>query len=253
MAEFTIGHDNLKNFLSSLGKDLSDIVITLSEDGITASVGKDTHYIRRQMDCGVTQTGRIVISDLPKFKSFLATIKGGDITVTQSGRTGTLHVACGKASLQLPTSSYVQSQDKVGLMERLIKQSEDNMWQTWHQMSLDYHAKVDSEALKPAAKFGKVLGEKYSCKTEFDPQGREFVIRGGKASTGKMFVKASLNDIDSPEIPARSAFDRWLPELLNNLPSGEMNLYTGDETVLVLEQPATKFLMVVIDQEYEED
>ena len=94
MAEFTIAHDKLKNFLGSLGKDLSDIVITLSETGISASIGKDTHYIRRQMNCSVTQTGRICISDLAKFKSFLTATKSGDITITQSGRTGTLHVAC---------------------------------------------------------------------------------------------------------------------------------------------------------------
>ena len=68
-----------------------------------------------------------------------------------------------------------------------------------------------------------------------------------------MFVRAPLSDIASPEIPARSAFDKWLPELLSNLPNGELNLYTGDETVLVLEQPSTNFLMVIMDQEYEED
>ena len=68
-----------------------------------------------------------------------------------------------------------------------------------------------------------------------------------------MFIRATLVGIDSPEISARSAFDRWLPELLSNLPNGELNLYTGDETVMVFEQPATNFLMIVIDQEYEED
>jgi hypothetical protein len=30
-------------------------------------------------------------------------------------------------------------------------------------------------------------------------------------------------------------------------------MHTGDETVLILEQPSTGFLMIVIDQEYEED
>ena len=79
------------------------------------------------------------------------------------------------------------------------------------------------------------------------------IIRGGKKATGKMFVKAPLSNIEATALPVRSAFDKWLPELLTNLPSGSFDLHTGDETVIILEQPSTNFLMVVIDQEYEED
>jgi hypothetical protein len=68
-----------------------------------------------------------------------------------------------------------------------------------------------------------------------------------------MFVRAPLIDIESPDISARSAFDYWLPELLENLPSGELDIHTSDECVIVLKQVSTDFLMVVIDQEYEED
>jgi len=62
-----------------------------------------------------------------------------------------------------------------------------------------------------------------------------------------------LSNVDAPSSLARSAFDDWLPELLFNLPVGELDLHTGDETVLILEQVSTNFLMIVIDQEYEED
>ena len=205
------------------------------------------------MDCGVTQTGNVYITDIPKLKAFLSINKFADLSVLQSGKTATLFVRCGTSSLQLPTSSYIQSQERVGLLEKMITDSKANMWQTWSRLNLNYHAKVSAESLRPAIGFKKVLGDKYACKTEFDTEGKELVIRGGSSSTGKMFVRAPLTDIASPEISARSAFDRWLPELLSNLPSGELNLYTGDETVMVLEQPSTKFLMIVIDQEYEED
>jgi len=253
MTNFTIKTDNLQNFLNSLGKDLADVVINVNDNGISAEVGRDTHYIKRSMDCGVTKTGSINISDLPKCKSFLNTCKKVEVSVTQNSRTGTLHIRTDGTSLQLPTSSYIQSQDKVGLISKLIKQSQENMWQTWHSQKLNYHAKVSGDSLKPATNFSKVLGGKFACKTEFDPQGKELVIRGGTKSKGTMFVKAPLFDIASPSISAKSAFDSWLPELLNNLPRGDLYIYTGDETVLVLEQPETNFLMVVIDQEYEED
>ena len=253
MVDFTVSRETFNNFLGSFGKDLGDLVIKVTTEGIVAAVGQQTHYIRRKVDCGTGQTGNIYVSDIPKLKSFIATAKSADMTINQSAKTGTLHIQGDKASLQLPTSSYIKSQEMVGLMERLIRQSEDSMWQKQANLSLDYHARVTAESLKPATGFKKVLGDKYSCKTEFDPQGQELVIRGGKSATGKMFVRAPLSGIASPEITARSAFDKWLPELLSNLPNGELNLYTGDETVLVLEQPSTHFLMVIMDQEYEED
>lgn len=253
MAEFSISQENFKNFLDSLGKDLTDIMIKVGDGNIAAAVGQTTHYIKRQMDCGTAQAGNVYISDLTKLKAFVNAAKGSEITINQARKTGTLHASCGKSSLQLPTSSYIQSQDKVKLIERLIEQSVNNMWQTWANRPLDYHAVVSGEALKPASKFSKVLGSKYACKTEFDSNSNEFVIRGGNSQKGKMFVKATLQNVDAPEISARSAFDNWLPDLLNNLPNGDFNLYTGDESVLVLEQPDIRFLMVVIDQEYEED
>ena len=205
------------------------------------------------MDCGVSQTGKIYITDIPKLRTFLSTVKVPEITINQGGKTATLHVRCGSASLQLPTSSYIQSQEKVGLIQKMIKASETDMWRTWATTKLDYHATVSAESLRPATGFKKVLGDKYSCKTEFDTQGSELIIRGGSSATGKMFVRAPLSQVDAPTKPARSAFDKWLPELLNNLPNGDLNLYTGDETVLALVQADTNFLMVIIDQQFEED
>ena len=238
MTEFTISHNSLKDFLGSFGKDLSDLVIEAKSDGIHASVGKDTHFIRRKVACDVSQSGKVNVSDLAKVKAFMGTMKSGDLKVTQSGKASTLHIVGPSSSLQLPTSSYIQSQDKVGLMSRLIREAEESMWRKWAGFPLKYHAKVTADSLKPASKFSKVVGSKFSCKTEFDPQGAELVIRGGSSSKG---------------ISARSAFDYWLPELLENLPSGELDIHTGDESVIVLKQVSTDFLMVVIDQEYEED
>tara|TARA_R100000234_G_scaffold104849_1_gene74862 strand:+ start:2181 stop:2942 length:762 start_codon:yes stop_codon:yes gene_type:complete len=253
MVEFTISRENFQNFLSSFGKDLADIVIKAKQNGISAAVAQDTHYIRRNMDCGVSQTGNLYITDIPKVKSFLSTTKESDLTINQVSKTGTLHVRCGNSSLQLPTSSYIQSQEKVGLIEKMIKESENSMWKKWANIDLSHHAIITAASLKPATGFKKVLGDKYSCKTDFDMEGKEFVIRGGSSSTGKMFIRAPLKQIDAPNKLARSAYDKWLPELLSNLPNGDLNLYTGNETVLVFLQADTNFLMIIVDQQYEED
>ena len=193
------------------------------------------------------------MTDLPKLKAFITAAKGSEVVINQSIKTGTLYASCGTSSLQLPTSSYIQSQDKVGLIETLIDQSRQNMWQTWATYPLNYHAAIAGDALRPASSFSKVLGSKYACKTEFDPLGSELIIRGGNSQKGKMFVRAPLTNVDAPDISARSAFDNWLPEILTSLPNGDFSIYTGDDTVLVLEQTETNFLIIVFDQEYEED
>jgi len=253
MVSFTVSKETFTNFLSSFGKDLIDIAIVANNDHISAAVGKTTHYIYRKVDCGVSANGTLYISDIPKLKSFLSTVKVADLEINQQGKTGTLHVRGGKTSLQLPTSSYIESQKRLGMMRQGIDAARKSMWQTWFNTPLTHHARITAESLKPATGFKKVLGDKYACKTEFDSAGEEFIIRGGKSETGKMFVRASLSQVEAPNTNARSAFDKWLPELLNNLPAGELEMHTGDETVLVIEQTSTNFLMIVIDQEYEED
>ena len=253
MASFSISKDNFTNFLSGFGNDLADIAIRVSSGGISASVGKTTHYISRAMDCGTVGTGFVYITDLPKLKSFLGAAKVASLDISQEGKTGTLHVRGGSVNLQLPTSSYIESQQRVGMMEKAINTSRDSMWRSWFHTPLTHHARVMSEALKPVTGFKRVLGGKYACKTEFDVDGAEFILMGGKKETGKMFVRAGLSQVEAPSIAARSAFGQWLPELLNSLPAGEFELHTGDGTVLILEQADTQFLMVVIDQEYEED
>ena len=253
MTQFTINRDKFGAFLSSFGKDLADIAITVSSESIHAAVAKSTHYIYRKTNCDTTSTGSLYISDIPKVKSFLSTDKTPELNFTQEGKTGTLHIRSGNSSLQLPTTSHIESQTKVGLMAKTIEQSRESMWRTWFNKPLTHHAQVSAESLKPATGFKKVLGDKFACKTEFDIDGEQFIIRGGKSATGKMFVKAPLTQVEATGIPVRSAFDKWLPELINNLPVGNLELHTGDETVLILEQPETDFLMVVIDQVYEED
>jgi len=252
MASFDIQYDQLKDFISSMGKSISDLTIDIDESGISASVGADTHYLYRHMDCTSTQCGKVFISDLPKVKAYLNTVKQGVVSVTQSGNTETLHLVTDSSSLQIPTSSYIQSQDKVPLLKKLVDSARDSMWSQWSYAKLDYHATVSADSLKAAVSFNKILGSSYVCKTEFDPAGEELVVRGGSKTQGRMYVRASLSDVKSPAASAHSAFDKWLPDLLNNLPSGRLNLYTGDDTVMIFHKANDKFVMVVLDQEAEE-
>ena len=128
MTSFSITRDKLNSFLSSFGKDLMDIAITVNRDSVHAAVAKSTHYISRQVECSDAVPGNLYISDIPKVKAFLATSKIPDLSFTQEGKTGTLHIRCGNTSLQIPTTSYIESQKKVGLMSKTISDAQDSMW-----------------------------------------------------------------------------------------------------------------------------
>ena len=116
MTEFQASSKSLVTFLNGFGKKLEDIAIRAKGGYIEAAVGNSTHYMRRRLSCDVVKSGNLFISDLTKFKGFLSANKNGTMKVSQSGKTGTLHVNCDKSSLQLLTTSYIQSQADVPLM-----------------------------------------------------------------------------------------------------------------------------------------
>ena len=89
---------------------------------------------------------------------FLKATKTGEVSINQMGKTSVLHVACGKSTLQLPTSSYLTTQKQLPLIERLVNEGEKNMWQKWASFSLDCHGIVNGEDFAPAAQFDKVIG-----------------------------------------------------------------------------------------------
>tara|TARA_R100000734_G_C3313650_1_gene105012 strand:- start:955 stop:1713 length:759 start_codon:yes stop_codon:yes gene_type:complete len=252
MVRFTATNKDLANFVGGFGKDLPDIVFRVEDEYVESAVGKDTHYLRRRLNIRDSEKGEIAVSDVPRLLSFLKATKGGDVTINQTTRGSTLHISCGKSTLQLPTSSYLVTQQQLPLIERLVEEGEKNMWQKWASFSLDCHGIVNGEDFEPASKFDKIIGGKFSCKTNFDPSG-EFVISAGAKVKGKMFVNIPVTNCQSSNTSVKSAFAYWLPSLLSNLPPGPLNLHTGDETVLVIEQGDTGFLLVVMDQEYEED
>tara|TARA_R110000744_G_scaffold160155_3_gene276452 strand:- start:406 stop:1164 length:759 start_codon:yes stop_codon:yes gene_type:complete len=252
MTSFKVSNKELAQFISGFGKELPDIVFRVNDDYVESAVGKDTYYLRRRLSVREAEVGQIAVSDVSKLLAFLKATKSGEVTINQFGKTSTLHVGCGKSTLQIPTSSYLTTQKQLPLIERLVGEGETNMWQKWANFDLDCHGMVDGEDFAPAAQFDKVIGGKFSCKTSFDPSG-EFVIKAGSKVKGQMFVRVPMVNCESNNNTVNSAFAYWLPSLLSNLPPGPLHLHTGDETVLVIEQGETGFLLVVMDQEYEED
>ena len=253
MNEFTADRKDFLRFLPMFGKDLQDITIQIHEDEIEGAVGQMTHYLKARMLIKDGSGTDITINDIPRLTTFLKATTSQDVTLVQSEVGKTLHVTGGNSKLQLPSSTYVRSQQGVGLIERLVETAKENMWTKWVSFPLNYSATVNTGELAPAVQMAKIVGDRLSCKTNFSPTDGELVIHAGKGAKAKMFVRVPLIDVEGPsDCSANSTFGYWLPTLLDCLPAGEVKVHTGKDTVMVFRQE-DDFLLVVMDQDYDEE
>ena len=253
MNEFTVDRKALLKFLPLFGKELQDITLRVKAEEIEAAVGHMTHYLKSRMPATDCDGNSITVNDVPRLITFLKASTSTTARFSQVEAGKTLHVSCGNSKLQLPSSTYVRSQREVGLIERLVKEADENLWTKWVSFPLNYSATINTGEFGPAVQMTKVVGDKLSCKTNFSPADSEMVIHAGKGAKAKMFVTVPLIDAEGPQDrAAKSTFGYWLPSLLDCLPPGEVKAHTGEDTVMVFRQE-DNFLLIVMDQDYEED
>ena len=253
MNEFTANRKALIKFLPLFGKELDDITLRIKGDEIEGAVGHITHYIRARMpiENGIGST--VTTSDVQRLMTFLKASNDDNVTFSQSAIGKTLHISCGNSKLQMPSSTYVKSQREVGLVERLVAQSESNLWTKWVSFPLDYSASFNTGEAAPVIQMAKIVGDKLSCKTNFSVADNEMVVHAGKSVKAKMFVRVPLINAAGPKYTSAQAnFGPWLPFLFDCLPAGEVDIHTGDDTVMVFKQ-GDDFLLVLMDQNFEED
>jgi len=250
MVQFTVDIKKLTNFVKAFGS-LNDIVFRVKDNEIEAAVGQDTHYLRKRLSVENTENGNLPIANLTKLLAFLKATKTGNVTLNHRSKSSTVHVTSERTSLTLPTSTYLKSQSQLPLIEKLVNAGEESMWQKWAGFDLTSHGIIMGDDLQSATYFDKVVGGKFSCKLEFDAH--EMTIMAGSKVKGKMFVRAPVTDGKVKGEASYSSFAHWLPTLLETVPPGALSIHTGEETVLVIEQPDTGYLLVVMDQEFEED
>ena len=254
MSQFTADRKKLVLFLKGFGKDIQDIRLKVcgGADELEGSIGTITHYLRARIPVNDIEAGDIVINDLPKVLKFLDGSKSDTTTLLQESIGKTLYITCGNSKIHLPSSSYVRSQKDVSLLERMVAQAENNMWTSWISFPLDYTGTVNTGDLKQVKQMSKVIGDKMACKMDFYANESEILFRAGKKVQGQMFVKVPVVNAAGPPGYCTSTFGYWLPKLLETLPSGEVDIHTGADTVMIAKQDDS-YLLVVMDQDYEED
>ena len=254
MTQFTANRKKFIAFLTCFGKELQDIELRAvpDKDEVEAAVGTMPFYLRARVPAQNIEKGKIVINDLPKVLLFLKGCTDDNCVLLQESAGKTLFISCGNSKIHLPSSSYVRSQREVPLIEKIIKKSEENMWTSWISFPLEYSGSVNSAELKAVQQMAKVIGDKLSCKMDFYATESEILFRAGKSVKGQMFVKVPIIDAKGPPNYCTSTFGYWLPSLMDSLPAGEIDIHTGSDTVLVMKKDDS-FLLVIIDQDYEED
>tara|TARA_R110000824_G_scaffold9694_5_gene43013 strand:+ start:199 stop:960 length:762 start_codon:yes stop_codon:yes gene_type:complete len=253
MTSVSIGKKAFTNFLDSFGKGLEDIALHVDDDIMSASVGAMTHYIKRTLPVESEERGDLHISDLQKLRTFLKTNRDEALTLEQSTTTGMLTVTSGNARLLIQGTAYIKSQKETILIESLIVKSEQSGWTKWVDEKLSCSATVSTKELEPVTNMAKVVGDKMTCKMRFDAQDGEVVFNAGKAASGTMFVRVALVDAQGPNGGVESTFAHWLPDLLDSVPNGHCLMHTGPDTILVVRQEETGYLLLVMDQQFEED
>jgi len=251
VASFTISRKVLSSFLGSFTKGTDNLAIRVGENNITVAVGALTHYLKRSVEVQESDAGKIFITDLTRLMTYLGTASASDVTVSQSGRGRALQVRAGKSSLELPTSSFVASEEQVPLIEKVIAKSESSMWTSFGPASLEASGNISGVDLYGLSKADKIVGSGLSCKVVYRPRDNELALMAKNTNKGKMFATAEVEAVSGVKESYESNFAHWLPELLTTVPDTVVQFHMGESAPLVIRDQDGSYLLLVFDQEVE--
>jgi len=191
------------------------------------------------------------ITDLPRFMTYIKTASAAEVTVSQSGRGRPLQVRAGKSSLELPTSSFVASDEQVPLIEKVIQASEESMWVSFGPASLEASGNISGVNLYGLTKADKIVGSGLTCRVVYRPRDNELALMAHQANKGKMFASAEVEAVSGSKESYESHFAHWLPELLSTVPDTTVQFHMGESAPLVIRDQDGSYLLLVFDQEVE--
>jgi len=246
MTRVTIDRDELRKFILSFGHNVTDLILDAKEFSLVGGVAMPTHFFTQRISATVDEPGQFVISDISKVGAFLRACDGNSITIWQKdGRP--LHLSNGGTEVTLPTVDTVRSASALPTVLRLVAQSTEDDWKSWAGEALNCYGRLeDTNSLLPVSRMQQVVGKDKTFTSQFHEG--QLTITGGERTDAQMTVVLDLLDADGPPTEVSNTFGPWLPQLLNALPAGACELYTGDGSVLALNHTERECLLVVIPQ-----
>ena len=256
MVGLSVSRRGLQQLLDGFGSGIGDIRLraTHAEGGglLVASVGYYTHYLRSTTTCDIDVPGSIAISDINTVRTFLKTGKDEDVHLQQDGESKMLYLTCGRAKIHLPGTGKVESFSHVPMIERLLKDAEDNQWVSWADRDLSCSGTLQATDTQEVIAIHSVLGENPLYTVEFYSDQAEMKVKAGKKSKGRMFVSLPVENSKGPEHKCTSVFGANFPINLRCLPAGELTMHMGDDSPIIFNHEATGSCLVVFDCDYEE-
>ena len=251
MVELTLAPKQWLKYLSSLGENVTDVILHVNETDISFKIADMTHYLsyKETLITPVTTTGQLVISDLMKTNAFIKKCKN-DVTIKQ-GRGNRLSLQCGSMKMTLPCWDNKSAQ-RVPTFDRLVKLSKENQWQTFGRSSLDVHGTVDFNEIVKISSLGKLISPDSNFQIKANADENEFVLSAFKRNGASIFASATLENAEGPNHTAVSNFGAWLLPCIcmidTNIPA---QIHFGDSSVLIIQQTTetTEKTVVIIDHE----
>lgn len=246
MTHLTVDKDALRKFIQSFGHNVHDLLLMAGDFSLMGSVAMPTHYFHQRISATVEKSGGIFIDDISTVVSFLRACDGNVIEMKQKiGEP--LHLSCGNITTTLPSSGSPRSAKNLTHVVGLVDDATDKAWKMWAGESLNCYGRLeDTVDLVPVSRMGNVVGKDSGYRTTF--KDGALVIEGGKKGSSSMSITLDLVDTDCPPNDTTNLYGPWFAMLINAMPQGACEFYTGAGSVMVLNHVEKESLLVLIPQ-----
>ena len=218
---------------------------------IRGIVALPTHLLDTRVSATVEDPGTLVIADLPKVLTFIKSLpKDALITLWQPGKNSHLRVLSGKTTLTLPSTDYVHSHKSVEKAMALVNEAKTANWKAWAGRGLPCYGKVKAQELYQLKSVEKVVGKETGVSMEFDKKDSTLLFNAGHRGGANMSFDIDMEDCDGPDMTtnATSHYGTWLPDLLQCIPNGTVELYTANDYVCIFRHTEKDHLLLVMDK-----
>ena len=256
MTKCIVKKNELSSYLSGFGPGVDDLRLDVKDNGLVGGVALSTHFLTKRITVDQKESGAVVIADLSKTLAFLKACSGDDVEIQQKHTdkgAGSLTLRCGNSTIALPPTQEIKSSAALEMATKLVNEASENNWESFGESNLTAYGIIDVKDLKAIGNLGKVVGRDKPYKFPLVTSGSNAVVATGTQVSGQMFHKFDLTDVDCDEDIVGSSYGPWFPDVLSCMPLGNVEMYTGDGTVMILNHQDKDCLLVVIDQDAGEE
>ena len=246
-----LGKAALTSFLTGFGPGVGDLTLQAGQMSLRGTVALPTHLLDTQVSATIEDPGTLVIADLPKVLSFIKPLPNDSgVTLWQPGAKNNLRLLCGKTTLPLPSTDYVHSHKSVEKAMGLVSEARMANWKAWAGRALPCYGKLKVQDLYQLKSVEKVVGKDVGVTMEFDHEDSTLLFSAGHRGSATMSFGIDMEDCDGPDTTtnATSHYGTWLPDLLQCIPNGTVELYTANDYVSIFRHTEKDHLLLVMDK-----